>query len=51
MPPDPFAGLQAGAVALAELYRSLRRGGMPVLGAAAYMAALARYNGEDPQEP
>ena len=49
VPVDPVAGIQMGAVAIHEMYLSLRRGGWGILAAAAYIAATVRYNGEDPQ--
>ncbi len=48
MPAEPLGKVQEGAVAIVVMYRTLRAAGMPVLAASAYLAALGRLNGDDP---
>jgi hypothetical protein len=48
MPADPMTEVAMGHVAVAEWYRQLRAGGMPVLAAACFLAATVKMNAQDP---
>lgn len=50
-PADPVSQLDAGIITLSEWYRQLRRGGMPIIAAVAYIVVFQRVNSEDPPEP